>query len=327
MRAQGSKGVVVALLLLFVTSSVYFQACKNRETDSLASSTTGHTKPSESNIPERRIALVIGNSKYKYVGYLNNPRNDARLIAKSLKSVGFELVDRGPQLDLDKAAFDRVVQDFGTSIRGATIALFYYAGHGVQVNGSNYLVPTSASPTKESDVDFQLVNAQTILHQMEDGSARLNILILDACRNNPFGRSNLRKAQSGLAEMQAPDGSIIFYATQPDAVAVDGEDKDSPFSESLAEVIHKPGLDILHAFNEVGLAVQNKTGRTQRPWTSESPIEGDFYFVTATPILASSLPTPALVTPVLPPLRYPALFLMPTSYIGCQSPIATTLSI
>ena len=226
----------------------------------------------------RRVALVVGNSNYKYVPSLGNPSNDARLMARTLRDLGFSLVGGKAQIDLDKPGFDRAVRSFGDEMRGSTIALFYYAGHGVQVRGTNYLIPVSANPTKESDVDFELVDAQLVLHQMDDGGARLNVLILDACRNNPFGGRGLRSSSGGLAQMQAPKGTLISYSTQPGNVAADGSGRDSPYTEAVVQAIQKPGADILHVFNNVGVIVEQKTDGAQQPWISSSPIEGEFYF-------------------------------------------------
>src|SRR5262249_8039329 len=116
-------------------------------------------------IAEKRVALVIGNSNYRHVGSLPNPANDARLIAETLRSLGCALVGGKEQLDLDKAGFDGVVQDFGTQLQGADVGLFYYAGHGIQVRGSNYLAPIGANPVKEADVDFQMLDANAVLRQ------------------------------------------------------------------------------------------------------------------------------------------------------------------
>ena len=231
---------------------------------------------------EERVALVVGNSHYQNVAPLTNPANDARLMAETLRELGFKLVGDGPQLDLDKAAFDNAVQSFGNQLQGGDVGLFYYAGHGVQVRGSNYLVPISANPTKEADVDFQMLDANLVLRQMEGAGTKLNIVILDACRNNPFGGRGLRSATSGLAQMQAPEGTLISFATQPGNVAQDGTDGDSPYTEALAQTIKHPGLDIFRTFNEVGLVVANKTGGAQQPWVSLSPIKGNFYFANPT---------------------------------------------
>ncbi|MEW6766820.1 MAG: caspase family protein [Pseudomonadota bacterium] len=228
---------------------------------------------------EKRVALVIGNSAYQNVARLDNPKNDAKLIADALKSVGFSLVGGGAQLDLDKPKFDFAVQEFGKQLLQADVALFYYAGHGVQVRGSNYLVPISANPTREADVDFQMLDANLVLRQMESSGAKLNLMILDACRNNPFGGRGLRAGDGGLAQMKAPEGTIISYATQPGNVAQDGTDGNSPYTKALAATIKKPGLDVFKTFNEVGVEVSQRTASAQQPWLATSPIKGDFYFV------------------------------------------------
>ncbi len=229
-------------------------------------------------LAEKRVALVIGNSTYRYVPPLANPANDARLIANTLSTLGFELVGGGAQLDLDKPGFDRAVLTFGRQMQGAEVALFYYAGHGIQVLGSNYLVPVDANLTREADVDFQMLDTRLVLRQMEGSRTKLNLVILDACRNNPFGGRGLRSTSGGLAQMQAPDGTLISFATQPGNVAVDGTDGHSPFTEALAATVRKPGLGLFEVFNTVGLTVKKNTGGEQQPWLSSSPIAGSFYF-------------------------------------------------
>src|SRR3954469_25593804 len=124
---------------------------------------------------EKRVALVIGNSAYQNVSRLENPRNDALLVADTLHGLGFTLVGGGAQVELDKAGFDNAVQRFGNQLIGADVALFYYAGHGIQVRGTNYLVPISANPTRESDVDLQMVDAALVLRQMDGAGTKLNI--------------------------------------------------------------------------------------------------------------------------------------------------------
>jgi uncharacterized caspase-like protein len=237
--------------------------------------------PMGGNAAEKRIALVVGNSAYRNVPQLNNPKNDAALMARTLKDLGFTLIGDGAQLNLDKPALDRAVQSFGRQLQGAEIALFYYAGHGVQMQGSNYLVPIDANPVRAVDVDFQMLDVNLVLRQMESAGTRLNLVILDACRNNPFGGRGLRGSAPGLTQMRAPEGTLIAYATQPGTVAQDGTNGDSPYSKALAATIRRPGLDIFQAFNEVGLAVKQATGGEQQPWTSSSPINGNFYFAGA----------------------------------------------
>jgi hypothetical protein len=188
-------------------------------------------------LAEKRIALVIGNSAYQNVTRLDNPRNDAVLMAETLGGLGFTLIGGRAQLDLDRPAMDTAVQNFGRQVQGADVALFYYAGHGVQVSGANYLVPVSANPTREADVDFQMVDVNLVLRQMQGSGTRLNMVILDACRNNPFGARGLRASDGGLAQMRAPEGTLISYATQPGNVAQDGADGHSPYTKALAATI------------------------------------------------------------------------------------------
>ncbi len=245
---------------------------------------------------ERRIALVVGNSAYRNVPPLTNPANDAKLIADTLQSLGFELVGGSAQLDLDKPGFEAIVKRFGTLMQGADVGLFYYAGHGVQVRGANYLVPVSANPEREADVDFEMLDAALVMRQMEGARTRLNLIILDACRNNPFGGRALRGSDRGLAQMIAPEGTLISFATQPGNVASDGEDGDSPYTKALAQTVKKPGLGIFDVFNEVGLAVKKQTGGAQQPWVSSSPIGGSFYFSgpsVAQPAPLAMAPAPA----------------------------------
>lgn len=225
-----------------------------------------------------RVALVVGMSGYRHVPRLANPRNDAELMAATLRDLGFTLVGGGAQFDLDKPGFDAAIQDFGRQVQGAEVALFYYAGHGFQVGGANWLAPVSANPTRAADLDFQAVNAGLVLRQMEGAGTRLNVVLLDACRNNPFAGQGLRSAGSGLATMRAPEGTLISYATQPDNVAQDGSGTNSPYAEALARSLRKPGVDVFRLFNDVGLEVKRLTGGVQQPWVSTSPITGDFYF-------------------------------------------------
>jgi hypothetical protein len=227
---------------------------------------------------QRRVALVIGNGAYVSLQHLPNPANDARLIGDTLKSLGFTLVGGGVQIDLDKPAFDRAVQQLGQALQDADVGLFYYAGHGLQVQGTNWLVPIGANPTSQGDLDFQMIDANLVLRQMQFAHTALNVMILDACRNNPFGNRGLRAAQGGLAEMKAPVGTLIAYATQPGNVAQDGDGADSPFSTAVARTMRQPGLDVFRLFNQVGLDVQRETGGEQQPWMSSSPISGEFYF-------------------------------------------------
>jgi hypothetical protein len=256
---------------------------------------------------EKRVALIIGNSAYQNVARLDNPRNDAMLVADTLGRLGFTLVGGGAQVDLDKPSFDAAVQRFGNQLVGADVGLFYYAGHGLQVRGTNYLVPVTANPTREADVDFQMVDVALVLRQMESAGTKLNIVMLDACRNNPFGGRGLRATDGGLAQLRAPEGTLLSYATQPGNVALDGDDGHSPYTRALVETMQKPGLDVFQIFNQVGLTVKRTTGSSQQPWVSTSPIDGSFYFsgggtqVATAPPPVQPIPPPQVAPPVTAP--------------------------
>ena len=227
---------------------------------------------------EKRVALIIGNSGYSNIPKVDNPANDADAMAETLKTLGFALVGGGAQIDLDKSNFDSAIQAFGGQLQDADVSLFYYAGHGIQVRGTNYLVPINANPTREADVDFQMVDVTLVLRQMEASRTRLNLLVLDACRNNPFLGRGLRTLARGLVQSQAPEGTLISYATQPGNVAFDGTDGHSPYTKALAHIVRMVGLNVWETFNEVGLAVKRSTRGSQQPWLSSSPIDRNFYF-------------------------------------------------
>src|SRR5271166_5017966 len=248
-------------------------------------------------LADKRVALIIGNSDYWFVARLDNAANDAKLMAKTLRGLGFTIVGGDAELDLDKARFDHALQDFGNQVLGADVALFYYAGHGLQVAGKNFLVPVEANPTKEADIYLQMVDTSIVLSQMEGSGTKLNIVLLDACRNNPFGGRGLRAVGGGLAQMQAPEGTLISYATQPGNVALDGGGGNSPYTKALATTIRRPGLALFEAFNEVGLEVKKATGGSQQPWVSSSPIAGTFYF-SSPPAGNSAMQPAALVDEV-----------------------------
>lgn len=222
-------------------------------------------------LAETRVALVIGNSAYKNASPLANPANDARLMAESLKRLGFELVDGKALTDLpDKAAMEQAVQRFGERIRKADVALFFYAGHGVQVDGANYLVPVGANVSGKSQVKYQLVDADYVMQEMAEAGTRVNLVVLDACRNNPFGERGLRAANGGLAQVNAPRGTLVAYSTAPGRTAADGAGANSPFSAALARYMQDPGLRIEDVFMRVGADVERQTGGEQSPWKSDN---------------------------------------------------------
>ena len=227
---------------------------------------------------EQRVALVIGNGRYRNVPPLQNPPNDARLVAETVRSLGFQLVGDAVVLDADRPTMERAIRAFGKRLRGGAIGLFYYAGHGVQIDGENYLVPVSANVEDPADIKYELIGTGYVLDEMRNAGNRLNIVILDACRNNPFGGRGLRSYTRGLAVMQAPAGTIVSYATQPGNTAADGSGANSPFASALTASMRRPGLSVFETFNDVGLAVKSATGGQQQPWFDTSPIEGNFQF-------------------------------------------------
>ena len=241
---------------------------------------------------ERRIALVIGNSTYKD-SPLQNPVNDARDMATALRELGFEVIF-GENLSLEN--MERNIRAFGEKIRNGGIGLFYYAGHGIQVNGSNYLIPVDATINIEAEVKYRSVDTGLVLAQMEDARNRLNIVILDACRNNPFART-FRSTQKGLASIDAPSGTLIAYATAPGSVASDGVGKNGLYTRELLKQMRTPNRNIEQVFKQVRIAVLDKTGGMQIPWEASSLV-GDFYFLAPT--------APNTAKDALPPTFDPA---------------------
>ncbi|MBK8161036.1 MAG: caspase family protein [Rhodospirillaceae bacterium] len=242
-------------------------------------------------LAETRLALVIGNGKYgPEVGSLINPPNDANLMAERLTGLGFKVTKL---VNGDQKAMKRAISAFGQQLSAAgsdAVGLFFYAGHGIQVDGANYLIPVGAAIGAEADVDLEAVSAEAVLKQMEFAGARVNIVILDACRNNPLPRS-MRSAGSGLARMDAPTGSFIGYSTAPGNVAADGDGKNSPYTAALAAEMTKPGIAIEEAFRNVRVKVMETTGAQQVPWESSS-LTGAFFFKTGAAQVAAA-PQPA----------------------------------
>lgn len=221
---------------------------------------------------ERRLALVIGNGAYKN-SPLKNPPNDAYDIAITLKKLGFEVIH---EKNASHRVMEKAIRDFGKRLRKGGVGLFYFAGHGIQVNGRNYLVPVDAKIESESDVKFESVDAGRVLGKMEDAGNDLNIVILDACRDNPFARS-FRTSSQGLARMDAPKGSLIAYATAPGSVAADGAGRNGIYTKYLLKHMVSPRLKIEDVLKKVRNDVMNETNDKQVPWESSS-LRGDLYF-------------------------------------------------
>lgn len=223
-----------------------------------------------------RVALVVGIGAYGSLGDLANPINDATSLANALRQVGFS-VDLA--IDPDQRALRQAIARLGERMAAAgpgATGLFFFAGHGVQSRGVNYLIPSRAAINREADLVLEAIPADAVLAQMQEAGVSTNILILDACRNTPFARS-FRNATRGLAQMEAPNGSFIAYSTAPGAVAVDGAGQNSPFASALVREVIQPGQPIEAVFRNVRRSVLRETEGEQTPWDSSSLTE-PFYF-------------------------------------------------
>ena len=220
-----------------------------------------------------RSALVIGNAGYESAP-LRNPVNDAREMANTLQGLNFqvELLEDASQKQM-KRAIDR----FGEKLRNGGVGLFYYSGHGIQVSGRNYLVPVNAEIVSEPDVEYESVDVGRVLAKMDAARNGMNLVILDACRNNPYARS-FRNASQGLATLNAPSGTFIAYATAPGSVASDGTGRNGLYTGELVRHMNTPGLKLEEVFKRVRADVQEKSGNAQVPWDASS-LTGDFFFV------------------------------------------------
>jgi uncharacterized caspase-like protein len=231
-------------------------------------------------LAQKRAALVIGNSAYQNTSTLANPRNDASDMAAVLRQLGFQVI---VGLDLDKTSFDRKVRDFAELLPGARVGVFFYAGHGIQVAGQNYLVPIDARLTTAAALDWEMVRLDLIQRTMER-ETETNVLFLDACRDNPLGR-NLARAMGtrstqigrGLAAAEAGVGTLISFSTQPGNAALDGSGRNSPFSGALVKRLGTSSDDLSAVLIEVRNDVRKETQNQQVPW-EHSALTGRFYF-------------------------------------------------
>ncbi len=243
----------------------------------------------------KRAALVIGNSAYRHAPELPNPRNDARALAPMLERIGFEVM---LGLDLDRAGFDALLRDFARTARDAETVTFFYAGHGLQVAGENYLVPVDARLQSEADLLFEAVKLSFVM-QILESRPRTSIVFLDACRDNPLaenlarslGRTRSALIGRGLAEVSAGAGTLVAYATDPGNVALDGEGEHSPFTEALLRHIAEPGVEVRSMLTRVRRDVYEATGGRQRPWDNSSLLR-EFYFVEKPVETAAAEPEP-----------------------------------
>ena len=246
------KNIVTQILILFITIAIL--------NDSLI-------------YAANRVALVIGNSDYISSPPLKNPVNDALDMQKVLKQVGFDVILR---TNANKGQMLQAIDEFSAKLKHSQVGLFFFAGHGMQVKGDNYLIPIQAHITSETDVEYAAVNAGRVLGKMENAGNPMNIVILDACRDNPFKRS-FRTSQKGLARMDAPVGSILAYATAPGSTAADGSGRNGIYTKNLIKNITQKGVSLNDVFMEVRKGVLSDTNGKQVPW-EESSLTGRFYF-------------------------------------------------
>ena len=221
---------------------------------------------------ERRLALVIGNSKYREAP-LTNPVNDAHAVAIKLQQLGFKVIEH-PNANLEEMR--KSVRDFGNQLALNDVGLFYFAGHGIQSGGANYLIPVDADIQDETELATRAFTASEVLEKMDAAKNRINIVILDACRNNPLARK-VRSATRGLAPMEQGSGTIIAFATKPGSTSADGDGIHGLYTEQLLEALSQPGLSVEEVFKRVRMSVSQKSGGEQIPWENSSLL-GDFYF-------------------------------------------------
>lgn len=235
---------------------------------------------------QERVALVIGNGAYKSAP-LANPVNDATDVSASLRSLGFQVTSRNNATLPEMRA---AIRAFAAQLRRAQVGLFYYAGHGLQIAGNNYLVPVGADIRNEADAEDLSINMTYVLRTMEESQTKISIVILDACRNNPYARG-FRSASTGLAQMNAATGSLIAFATAPGSVAADGAGRNGIYTKHLLQNLRHADTDVLKVFQRTRAGVVSETGGAQTPWESTSLV-GDFHFRTSSQATAAA-PAPA----------------------------------
>lgn len=239
-----------------------------RETARLSPGTISANQDSQ-----KRIALLIGNATYT-TSPLANPVNDVRGMATALRKAGFTVIKHE---NLNFRQMREAVRDFGEKLSKDQVGLFYYSGHGVQVDGRNYLIPVNSDIKYEDEVASSALDAEMVLAKLESAKNKLNIVVLDACRDSPLGRRT-RTSTKGLSNMNAASGTMIAFSTAPGQVALDGKGSNSPYTKHLISAIQKEGLLLEQVFKEVRGNVMKDTNGTQVPWENSS-ILGDFYFV------------------------------------------------
>ncbi len=253
----GCKSFIVPLILLLFLLQLFFVTC-------LAGERSIRQNPDDVG---KRVALVVGNADYR-VGSLRNPVNDAVDMATLLTELNFEVLLK---TNADRRGIKSAINSFATQLEKAEVGLFYYSGHGMQVDGVNYLIPYDADVRSESDIEYEAIQVGRVLGKMREAGTKLNIVILDACRTNPFQRS-FRSSRLGLAKMDAPIGTIIAYATSPGSVAADGDSRNGLYTSYLMKNIARPGMKLQDVFNTTGMEVMRASRKQQVPWMSSTPV-------------------------------------------------------
>ena len=263
--------LILVCVLLGLTALGHAQSAKRRRQEPVDVPVIPAPPPA---VPaEHRVALVIGNAAYHYTAPLQNPVHDARDMARVLTALQFQVLLK---TDATLETMADAIFAFGEQLKGGGVGLFYYSGHGLQVKGENYLIPIDANVGREDDIKRKTINARDILDKMDEAKSHLNLVFLDACRNNPFPRS-VRAVSRGLAGMNAPSGTLLVFATNPDNVASDGTGRNGVYTKYLLQYIIQPGLEVGMLLRRVRTAVKEETGGQQVPWENGS-IEGEFYF-------------------------------------------------
>lgn len=232
------------------------------------------------NVPEKRIALVIGNARYASAPLIN-PVNDARLLRSTLGTLGFEVIEH---TDLDAEGMKAALRDFGARLRETpgSAGLFYFAGHGIQIKGVNYLLPVGGTYASEADVEGSAINADVVLRRIQEGDAKIAFVVLDACRNNPFAAvasRSLRAVVGGLARMDAPSGTLIAYSTAMGSVASDGSGSNGLYTQHLVRNMKVPGITAEQMFKRTREGVELESENDQSPREETSLKGDDFYFL------------------------------------------------
>jgi len=257
-----------------------------------------------------RVALLIGNGAYSETTQLRNPPNDVADMGRALERLGFEVL---LLVDGDKLTIERGIRAFGELLTGAEVGLFFYAGHGLQVNGRNYIVPTNARLVHERDLLFEAIDVGLPISVMEQSGVRMSLVILDACRDNPLARTlagSIRstgrstKVSRGLASIEGARGTLIAYAAAPGDIAADGDGRNSPFTAALLRWIDQPRLEVGLMFRRIRESVIAATNGQQVPWVNEALV-GEFYFADAPPAAAVSSAPAGTQKAALPPPEPP----------------------